>query len=238
MAASGVHVRLYIANQNSTSWSLRPWVLMKQRGHSFEEIVVPFERDGGHVAAYRALSPTGRLPALHVDGVVIWDSLAIVEYLAERDPEVWPQEPVARAWARSAAAEMHSGFAALRSVCSMSCGHRVRLRAHPQALEADIARLDELWRDGLGRFGGPFLADERFTAVDAFFAPVAFRLQTYGLRVSPSALEYCRRLLALPSMQAWYSAALAEPWRDEEHDADTARHGEVEADLRAPPGSP
>lgn len=221
---------LYIANRNYSSWSLRPWVLMRELAIPFEERLVPF----GDPAAFRAFSPTGKVPCLVHDGTTVWDSLAIVEALAERRPDVWPRERVARAWARSAAAEMHSGFEALRATCSMNCGVRVRIDPYPAAVLADLARLDALWAEGLARFGGPFLAGSLFTAVDAFFAPVAFRVLTYSPPLAPASRDYVERLLALPSMQAWYEAALAEPWRDAPHEEALCGVGTVTQDLRAP----
>lgn len=224
--------RLYIANKNYSSWSLRPWVLMRALGVPFEEKVVPFGLPGPE-GAFRNFSPSGRVPCLIDGDTTVWDSLAITEYLAERFPGVWPADATARAWARCAAAEMHSGFAALREQCSMSCGLRVRLHNHPPELARDLTRLDELWRDGLDRFGGPFLAGAAFTAADAFYCPVAFRVQTYDLSLSPAAGQYADRLLALPAMREWYAAALAEPWRDHDHEADAWKFGTVTADLRA-----
>ena len=177
---------LYIANKNYSSWSLRPWVLMRELGIEFKEELRPFN-PGSNWTAFRTFSPSGKVPCL-VDGEhVVWDSLSIVEYLAERHPSVWPQDPGVRAWARSAAAEMHSAFGALRERCSMSCGIRVRLNDIPAALTRDIERMDELWTQGLDRFGGPFLTGQAFAAVDAFFAPIAFRAQTYGLKFKPRA---------------------------------------------------
>ncbi len=220
---------LYIANRNYSSWSLRPWVLMRELAMPFEERLVPF----GDAAAFRAFSPTGKVPCLVDAGATVWDSLAIVETLAERRPDVWPRERVARAWARSAAAEMHSGFQALRATCTMNCGVRVRIDPFPAAVLADLARLDALWADGLARFGGPFLAGPLFTAVDAFFAPVAFRVQTYAPPVAPASLAYVGRLLALPSMRAWYEAALTEPWRDAPHEEELRGIGTVTQDLRS-----
>jgi glutathione S-transferase len=167
---------LFIGNKNYSSWSLRPWVLMQELGIPFRERQVMFD---GTNASFREFSPTGKVPCL-VDGqVTVWDSLSITEYLGERHAGVWPAEAVARAWARSAAAEMHSGFFALRNICTMNCGIRVKLAKVDDALRRDLGRLEELWADGLGRFGGPFLTGPRFCAVDAFFAPVAFRIQTY-----------------------------------------------------------
>ncbi|MEQ1502303.1 MAG: glutathione S-transferase family protein [Myxococcota bacterium] len=225
---------LFVANKNYSSWSLRPWLVLRELGIPFEERVVPFEEV--RAPSFRQNSPSGKVPALHDRSgggapIVVWDSLAIVDHLAEAHPAVWPAERVARAWARSATAEMHAGFATLRSVCSMSCGIRVRLPEPSDALRADLDRISALWNDGLDRFGGPYLAGARFTAVDAFFAPVAFRIQTYGLALDPASDAYAARLLALPSMQAWYEAGLAETWRDLAHDAEIV--GTIVADLRA-----
>jgi glutathione S-transferase len=227
--------QLYIGNKNYSSWSLRPCVLMRELAIPFEEHVVPFD-PGSSWAKFRAFSPSGRVPCL-VDGdTVVWDSLAIVEYLAERHPAAWPRESRARAWARCAAAEMHSGFSTLRNACSMNCGLRVRLHEISPALQQDIDRLDELWSGGLERFGGPFLAGESFTAVDAFFAPVAFRVQTYGLDLGRPGATYAQRLLSLPSMQDWKRSALLEPWREAHHEADAATSGTILEDLRITAG--
>ena len=222
--------RLYIANKNYSSWSLRPWILMRELGIAFEERIAPFEPNGSW-AAFRMFSPTGRVPCLHDGETVVWDSLGIVEYLAERHPGVWPADARARAWARCAAAEMHSGFPALRSRCSMRCGRRARVPMTPE-LERDIDRISELWQEGLARFGGPFLAGASYTAVDAFFAPVAFRVQTYGLALEPAAAGYAKRMLERPAMKQWYADALAETWREEAHDAEVAAAAEITADLR------
>ncbi|MBP6382576.1 MAG: glutathione S-transferase [Pseudomonadales bacterium] len=226
---------LYVANKNYSSWSLRPWVLMRELGIAFDERLFPFE-PGTSFERFRAFSPTGKVPCLHDGDTVVWDSLAIAEYLAERHAGVWPAGACARAWARSAAAEMHSGFGGLRQRASMSCGQRVQLEEFPADLRTDLARLEALWGEGLARFGGPFLAGAAFGAVDAFYAPVAFRVQTYGLPLAESAAAYAARLLALPAMREWYAAALAEPWRDEPHEADVLAAGTLLQDLRqAPP---
>ena len=222
---------LYIANKNYSSWSLRPWVLMRELNIPFREELRPFA-DGSNWNAFRTFSPSGKVPCLVDDKVAVWDSLAIVEYLAERHPNVWPQSSVARAWARSAAAEMHSGFGVLRDRCTMNCGLRVRLRDIPATLTKDVERIDELWSEGLQRFGGPFLAGSAFTAVDAFFAPVAFRVQTYNLKLSEPSKAYVNRLLKLPSMQSWYEDALVEPWREVDHEEEVRQTGEVEQDFR------
>lgn len=225
--------QLFIANKNYSSWSLRPWVLMRELEIPFEEKFARFT-PGGSWDAFRAFSPSGKVPTL-VDGkTAIWDSLAITEYLAERHDGVWPKDAAARAWARSAAAEMHSGFGTLREHCSMSVGVRVKLKEITTALQKDISRLNELWNDGPHRFGGPFLGGTAFSAVDAFFAPVAFRAQTYGVPLDAAGQAYVGRLLALPSMKEWYEAGLAETFRDE-HDDYVLRYGTVTEDLRAKP---
>ena len=223
---------LHIGNKNYSSWSLRPWILMVERGLAFEERLHVF--GPGFDARRHARSPANKVPVLHDGERVVWDSLAIAEYLAEKHPGVWPKDVGARAWARSAAAEMHSGFSALRNVCSMNCGIRVRLHAQEEGLRKDLARLADLFNEGLQRFGGPFLAGDSFTAVDAFFCPVAFRVQSYGLQLPPAADAYVKRLLALGGMKRWYAEALAEPYRDPAHEEDLARVGAVTQDLRVP----
>ena len=224
---------LHIGNKNYSTWSLRPWALMSELGIPFEEVMHVF--GPGFLRSIAGRSPTNRVPALHHEGRIVWDSLAIVEYLADRHAGVWPTDASARAWARSAAAEMHSGFQALRNDCSMSCGVRVKLNRSSEALAKDIARIAELWTEGLNRFGGPFLAGREFGGVDAFFCPVAFRVQSYGLELPEPAAGYARRLLAAPSMKRWYEAALAEPWRDAPHDAEITASGRIVQDLRAAP---
>ncbi len=223
---------LYIANQNYSSWSLRPWALMRGLGIAFEERKLRFGDEPGW-ERYRRISPSGKVPCLIDGDRTVWDSLAIVEYVAERHGAVWPQDAGARAWARSAAAEMHSGFTELRNRCSMSCGIRARLKEFPPALEREIARIGTSWNDGLRRFGGPFLAGQAFTAVDAFYAPVAFRVQTYGLSLDSASAAYVERLLALPAMREWYAAGLAEPWRHAPHEEEIERMATITEDLRA-----
>lgn len=224
--------QLHIANKNYSSWSLRPWVLMRTLDIPFEERLTPFPT-GSSWDLYRPFSPSGRVPCLIDDGWAVWDSLAIAEYLAERHHGVWPVEARARAWARSAAAEMHSSFTALRAACPMNCGVRVKPFPISDALKQDLFRLGDLWNDGLARFGGPFLAGTHFTAVDAFFAPVAFRAQSYGLSFEGSAAAYPEQLLALPAMREWYAAGLAETWREPDHEAEVAAAGTIIEDLRA-----
>ena len=225
---------LYIANKNYSSWSLRPWVLMTTLGLPFEEHQVSFPMGGGPTG-FDLFSPSGKVPVLKDGEQVVWDTLAIAEYLAEQHPQVWPTTSAARAWARCAAAEMHSGFGQLRNTCSMSCGVRVALNQPlPEGLLKDLQRLQALWRDGLQRFGGPFLAGDKFTAVDAFFCPVAFRVQTFGLPLSEPSMAYVQTLLTLPAMQAWYANALQEPWIEPEHDAEALTSGRLTQDNRTP----
>lgn len=234
-SSAATDYRLFIANKNYSSWSLRPWVLMRELGIGFEECFVPFVEgpSGASKAAFLAFSPSAKVPCLHDGQIVVWESLAIAEYLAERHPGVWPQDAAARAFARCAASEMHAGFAALRQHCTMNCGLRIRL--HAQATEAiapDVARLVALWEEGLARFGGPFLAGQAFSAVDAFYAPVALRIQSYGLVLPNAAAAYAQRLLALASMREWVEAGLREPWRDAAHEAEALASGALLADLR------
>ena len=225
---------LHIGNKNYSSWSLRPWILLREKSIAFHEELHVF---GPKWAAKTndAKAPANKVPVLHDGDVVVWDSLAIAEYLAEKHAGIWPADRVARAWARSLSAEMHSGFQALRNDCSMSCGHRIRLHKVSDALRKDIDRIGEAWSEGLSRFGGPFLAGPEFTAVDAFFCPVAFRVQTYGLQLPPPAADYAKRLLALPGMKEWYDAALRETFRDMAHEHDFSAAGEITADYRVAP---
>ncbi|WP_249975997.1 glutathione S-transferase family protein [Vreelandella olivaria] len=225
---------LYIANKNYSSWSLRPWVLMKVLGLPFNERLMPFEGGAGEsYATFSRFSPSGLVPCL-VDGeLAVWESLAIIEYLAEQYPQVWPLDKTTRAWARSASAEMHSGFGVLRDECSMNCGIRVELKTLSTGLKSNLTRLDALWGEGLKKFGGPFLAGEQFTAVDAFFAPVAFRVQTFNLPLGEESQAYVQRLLTLPAMQEWYQSALAETWREPMHERETLKNATLLKDYRA-----
>jgi glutathione S-transferase len=171
---------LYIANKNYSSWSLRPWVLMQEKAISFTEQLIPFPENSSW-ETIRNFAPNGKVPCLHHDDLIVWDSLAIVEYLAEHHSGIWPADRIARAWARSVTAEMHSGFNTIRQECGMNCGLRIQLHQTIPALQADLVReasalrnrLNEIWTAGLDRFGGPFLTGSEFTAVDAFFCPLA-----------------------------------------------------------------
>jgi glutathione S-transferase len=222
---------LHITNKNYSSWSLRPWVLMKELAIPFTEQLSAFTENPVQ-KEFLTFSPSGLVPCLHHNQLVIWDSLAITEYLAERHPDIWPQTTDARAWARSAAAEMHSGFNALRQQCPMSCGVRIRMKQISPALQRNLDRLNQLWGEGLTRFGGPFLAGEKFTAVDAFYAPVAFRIRTYGLALNEPAMNYAEKLLSLTAMQEWEADALKEIWREPAHEQEILAAGDLLADYR------
>ena len=223
---------LYIGNKNYSSWSLRPWVLMKTLAIPFEERI-EFFLEGSSWEKFRAFSPNGLVPCLHDGEFVVWESLGIVEYLAERHDGIWPMDAQARAWARCATSEMHAGFSALRNECPMNCGVRVELNSISAGLQQNLDRLDELWCEGLQRFAGPYLAGDCFTAVDAFYAPVAFRVQTFNLGLSDEAMAYVERLLNLDAMRDWYEAALQETWRETEHDQDMLNAGKLLSDMRA-----
>ena len=223
-------MQLVIGNKNYSSWSMRPWVLLKGLGIDFEERLVRLDMAPGS-AFYKALAPltpTLKVPVLLDDGLAVWDSLAIVEYVAERFPDkpVWPRDARQRARARSLCAEMHSGFGQLRSLCPMNIDAELalvgqRLLATEPALHRDLARVAELWTDALAQSGGPFLFGE-FGAVDAFFAPVAMRVTRYGLPLPAPLQDYVARLQQASGVREWIADALAEkdflevqePYRD------------------------
>ncbi len=224
--------KLFIANKNYSSWSLRPWVLLKELGIPFDEELIPFIQ-GSNWTPFREFSPNGTVPCLHDNETPIWDSLAIIEYLAESHETVWPKSSEARRWARCATSEMHSGFSALRNDCTMTVGQRIQLHTVSAALKANIDRIDELWNEGIASFGGDFLAGSDFTAVDAFYAPIAFRIRTYDLSVSQVAKAYVDKILGLQSMKDWETAALAETWREFDHEQDAINSGVILEDFRA-----
>ena len=222
---------LIIGDKLYSSWSLRGALALELAGVPYEETLIKLNQPDTRQRIL-AFSSTGKVPLLKSEHGVIADSLAIAEYLYESYPTVWPKDAKARAFARCAAAEMHSGFSTLRNTCGMSCGHRVKLHQVTPALLLDIDRLSELFEQGIRHFGGPFLAGKAFCAADAFFAPVAFRMQSYGLPFSKVATSYLQHLLALPAMQDWYKQALAEPWVDQAHDDEIAAAGQIIADQR------
>ncbi|WP_310534951.1 glutathione S-transferase family protein [Novosphingobium sp.] len=222
---------LITANRNYSSWSLRPWVLMKALGLPFEDRIEPFTKPSNY-DEFRSFSPTGQVPVL-IDGERrVHDSLGITLYLADRHKGVWPADADARAWAQGVIAEMHAGFSALRGDCTMNVGVRVKPKPMSPALTANVARIAEIFAEGLSRFGGPWLAGAEFTAADAFFAPVAFRIRTYGLDVG-AGQAWVDHVLAHPAMRDWEAEALAETWREASHEAELAEAGEITADYRA-----
>ena len=222
---------LITANRNYSSWSLRPWLLMTMLGIPFEDRLEPFTKPSNY-DEFRAFSPTGQVPVLIDGDRTIWDSLGITLYLADRHVGVWPTDEAARAWAMCAVPEMHGGFSALRNDCTMNVGVRVKPKPMSDGLKRDVARIFELWTQGMDSFGGPYLAGPQFTAVDAFFAPVTFRVRTYGLDVGRAGLEWVDHMLMLPPMLAWEKDALTESWREAGHEQDLRNCGEVIADYR------
>ncbi|MDM7944635.1 MAG: glutathione S-transferase family protein [Hydrogenophaga sp.] len=213
-------LQLYVGNKNYSSWSMRPWVLMKQAGIPFEEVMVrfdSFEADSAFKKTLRTVNPLGKVPALVDDGFAVWDTLAIAEYLAERYPAsaLWPRDLKARARARSVCAEMHSGFTALRNHCPMNIEASLpevgRLVWRDQAaVRADIARLGGLWGELLAAQPDGALLFGDFSIADAYFAPVCMRIKTYGLPLPADLLSYVERVCALPGVKAWIDDALAE----------------------------
>ena len=221
---------LITANRNYSSWSLRPWVLMKALGFTFEDRLEPFSKPDNY-KDFRAFSPTGQVPVL-IDGTRhIADSLAIAFYLAERHDGVWPEDAEARVFAQGAVAEMHGGFGPLRNDCTMNVGVRVSPKPMSEGLRRNVARVREIFEDGLSHFGGPWLAGEHFTAADAFYAPVAFRIRTYGLEVG-AGQAWVDHILAHPAMLEWEAEALAETWREVSHENELAAAGVITADYR------
>lgn len=225
--------RLITANRNYSSWSLRPWVLMKTLGIPFEDAFVTFAGLDNY-ETFRSFAPNGMVPVLIDGDRTVWDSIGIALYLGDRHEGVWPAGEDARAWAQCVAAEMHGGFAALRNDCTMNVGVRVRRNPDSPALKRDVARIAEIFEQGLERFGGPFLAGAGFTAADAFFAPVVYRVRSYSLELGPKGSDWVERMLALPAMREWEEQALREDYREEGHEAALAATGAIIQDLRAP----
>lgn len=223
-------MQLIVGNKNYSSWSMRPWVLMKALGIDFQERVVRFDftPDSAFYREIGAVTPTGKVPVLIDDGFAVWDSLAIVEYLADRFPDkgVWPRDARQRARARCLCAEMHSGYGQMRSLCVMNIDADLtsvgpRLLSTEAGLRKDLARVVELWSDALEASGGPFLFGA-FGAADAFFAPVVMRVTRYGLPVPEALQPYIDRMQSAPGVREWIADAIAEkdfldfeePYRD------------------------
>ena len=212
-------LKLVIGNKNYSSWSMRPWVLLKQAQIPFEEVMVRFDAftpGSSFKKAVSALTPTGKVPVLLDGDLVVWDTLAIAEYVAEQFPDkhLWPRDKAARARARSICAEMHSGFTALRSHCPMNIEARLPeigalIWRDQSGVRADVARLVAMWDEALKQHGGPLLFGD-FSIADAYFAPICMRLATYALPLPPTIADYVERVQALPGVKAWMDGALAE----------------------------
>ena len=217
-------IKLVIGNKNYSSWSLRPWIAMKALGIAFEEILIPFGSPIGNAefkARLAPYTPAGQVPVL-VDGdTSVWETLAILEYLAEKFParRLWPADTLARAQARALASEMHAGFGALRGECPMNIRRPVRARALSVEAQANVARIEEMWSECRARHGGPFLFG-KFSAADAMYAPVVARLHTYCIKVGDDTSRYMEAMMALPAWAEWHAGALAETWIVAEDEAD------------------
>ena len=205
-------MELVIGTKRWSTWSLRPWLALKRSGLAFTETLVELRQENNvSETQIRVHSPSGLVPVLKDGGLTIWDSLAICEYVAEKAPGLWPADPVARALARAATAEMHSGFASLRGECPMALEAEPKPTELSPATQKDIRRIVAVWSELLGRFGGPFLAGE-WSIADAFYTPVATRFRTYGVKLSDygdtgAAGEYCQRLLETPEFLTWEAAS-------------------------------
>jgi glutathione S-transferase len=207
-------MEIVVGTRKWSTWSMRPWLVLKRSGLAFTETLVPLREDGVTSTAIAPHSPSGLVPVLKDEGLTIWDSLAICEYLAEKTPGLWPADPAARAQARAAAAEMHAGFHSLRGECPMDLTAETAAVELSEATHKDIRRIVSLWSELLARYGGPFLAGQ-WSIADAFYTPVATRFRTYGVMLSDfgdagPAGEYSERLLDQPEFKAWEAAAKAD----------------------------
>jgi len=206
-------LKLVIGNKNYSSWSMRPWLALRASNIPFEEIFIPLYTGQADKDRLLSFSRSGKVPALIDDDLTIWDSLAIIEYLAERFPEakLWPQDRAARAHARSVSAEMHSGFLPLRNECGMNLHRPVGSIALSEDARANIARVEEIWSDCRERYGrqGPFLFGA-FSGADAMYAPVVHRFRTYAVKVGPIVRAYMETMMALPAFKEWTEAGLEE----------------------------
>ena len=206
-------LKLVIGNKNYSSWSMRPWLALKANQIAFEEIFIPLYTGDTDKKRILGFTQSGKVPALLDGDVTIWDSLAIIEYAAERFPQtrLWPEDRASRAHARSISAEMHSGFAALRNECGMNLHRPVGAVALSADARADIARIQQIWIECRERYGksGPFLFGA-FGGADAMFAPVVHRFRTYAIEVAPQARQYMDTMMSLPAFQEWTRAGLAE----------------------------
>ncbi len=218
-----MRLHLYLGNKAYSSWSLRPWILLAQFGIPFDETVIPMFRPTTRADMLRH-GPTGKVPVLEADGIVVWETIAIVEFIADAFPDlpVWPADPSARAMARALSAEMHAGFAALRTACPTNFRRAPKPPARPIDADtrADVARIEAAWaaaRHAHGA-GGPFLFGA-FTAADAMFAPVVNRFHAYAIDVGPDTRAYMDAVMALHAWRRWIAGAEAEPWILEHYEA-------------------
>jgi len=215
-------LHLTVGNKNYSSWSFRPWLALKVAGIPFEETVIPIYYPGSK-EKFLARSPAGKVPILQDGSVTVWESLAILEYVAETFPNaaLWPRDRVARAHARAIASEMHAGFVPLRRQCPMNMWRPVKKLELSAETAANVARIDAMWSDYRTRFGGdgPFLFGP-FSAVDAMYAPVVSRFHTYAVEVGPVSATYMQAMMALPAWREWYTAALKEEWLLAEDEVD------------------
>jgi glutathione S-transferase len=205
-------LKLVIGNKNYSSWSMRPWLALRANDIPFDEIFIPLYTDNpADKERILSFSRAGKVPTLIDGDVTIWDSLAIIEYLAEKFPDrkLWPDDPASRAHARSVSAEMHSGFVALRNECGMNLHRKVEAVALSDDARANIARIQQIWGECHARYGGPFLFGA-FGAADAMYAPVVHRFRTYAIDVESSARHYLEAMMALPAFQQWTAEGLAE----------------------------
>jgi glutathione S-transferase len=205
-------LQLLIANKNYSSWSVRPWLVLKHFGIGFETVAAALYQDANAQATIRSWSDAGKVPVLRDGDVTVWESLAIIEYLSDKFPalEIWPAIPRERAVARSVSAEMHAGFAALRNNLPMNARRHYENFRYSDEAAADIARVQRLWNDCLSRFSGPFLFGP-FCAADAMFAPVISRFRTYGVAMDPVSAAYADAVWNVPAVTEWLADAAAEP---------------------------
>ncbi len=213
-------LKLVIANKLYSSWSLRPWLVMRAFAIPFEELVIPLRTPESRGRVLE-VSPSGKVPALIDGDMTIWDSLAIIEYLADANPslQIWPRERMARAHARSISCEMHSGFQALRQACPMNLGTKFATPEIGEAVKLNVERIEAIWDEARSRFAGsgPYLYGE-FSAADAMYAPIVTRLETYSMPVGKQTRAYMETVLAHPELMAWREAALIEPWTIADYD--------------------
>ncbi|MEM9530477.1 MAG: glutathione S-transferase family protein [Pseudomonadota bacterium] len=206
-------MKLYIGNRNYSSWSLRVWLTLKVKRVDFEEDLRPFDVENNY-ADFFEFSPTGKVPVLEVGDQVIWESLAILEHMAEEYPDrqFWPESRTTRSHARAVAQEMHAGFVALRAACPMNMRRKIEALPVDAAVRRDVARVEAIWQDCFERYGGPYLFGTEFGIADGMYAPIVNRLQIYALSTAPAVLKYTDTLTRLEPWQAWAKDAAAESW--------------------------